>query len=153
MKKSFTLNQKPFSVNAMYYASVKAKTKEARQWSYQVFNELDSPQIQQCINDLKGHFNPKKHCYKIKMTAYFPEDVIYKKDGSLSSRAFDITNWEKPIVDLLFLPKHCKSETPYGVNNLEIDDRFITKCVSEKKASKTGHHYIDFVICITEVCQ
>ena len=41
-------------------------------------------------------------------------------------------NVEKPIIDLVFLPKYHTQVPPYGCPNLNCDDRYIKRLHSEK---------------------
>lgn len=147
MRFSFLLQGiKPFSVNALYYGDGRTKTQKYYDWSFEFFSRLAQPNIQQNLQKFRDTFDPKKHAYAIKLTAYYPEPVFYKKAGGISAKTMDLSNWEKPLIDCLFLPKHHKNEPPYGSPNLNIDDRFITSLSSRKTLSQDDEHHIQVEI-------
>jgi len=127
-----------FSVNKMYYATKKIKTKEAREWSGQVFYHLNDVAIQAELEKIRTNFDPKVHGLHVEMKAFFPPSKLFTKSEHLSGRAHDITNFEKPLVDLLFLPKYHNLTPPQGAPNLNVDDRYLLGCSSSKAAGETG---------------
>jgi len=64
----------------------------------------------------------------------------------LSSKAFDVSNMKKPLIDLIFLPKYFNQKPPYGAKNLNIDDKYITDLSSKKRISPTDEPYIEAVL-------
>ncbi|MBV6514162.1 MAG: hypothetical protein FMNOHCHN_03752 [Ignavibacteriaceae bacterium] len=150
MRRSFTLKVKPFSVNAMYYGDKRVKTSEARNWSYNIFHNLNNVEVQQYLTELRSFFNPDLHVYNLHLVAYYPSHVFTTKDGRISGKTMDVTNWEKPLVDLLFLPKYFSEPPPYGCHNLNVDDRFLTKVLSEKRQSPDDNYYIHIAIKVSK---
>lgn len=135
----------------MYYATRKALTKECRTWQHHLMHQLSLPENAQSLAELSKHFDHNKHVYKIKIVAYYPKEILLRGDGSISSKSFDITNIEKPLVDVIFLPKYNELSPPYGCSNLSIDDKYIVKCISEKRISNTGMFYIDVFLAISDL--
>lgn len=133
MRESFTIQLKPFSINAMYYGDGRTKTQAARDWSYQVFHKLSQEGIKTKLKKLRDHFDHKKHGYVVRLSATYPEKLFYRKAGGISAKTMDISNWEKPLIDLLFLPKYFDQEPPYGCENLNIDDKYIVGLSSRKQ--------------------
>lgn len=146
MTEEFILPIKAFSINKMYYRDRAVKTTEARQWTFNVFDILSQPDNEEKLANLREFFDKKKHAYTIEMTAYYPEKYYFTKAGDLSSRTFDISNWEKPLIDLIFLPKYFKQLPPTGCKNLNVDDRYLKKMVSEKLPSDTYKIHIKLQI-------
>jgi len=127
---------KTFSINKMYYATQKVKTKEAREWYGRDFNYLDDPAIQVELEKIRSAFDPKKHALFVHLKAHYDPARLFTKDGRLSGRAHDITNWEKPLIDLLFLPKYFNQKPPKGAPNLNVDDKYLIGCSSSKIPNK-----------------
>lgn len=133
MRFNFLLkNIKPFSVNSMYYSTSTSKTQKYHDWSFQIFSRLSNEQIQVGLRELREYFEVEKHAYVVRLTAYYPEATYYRRIGGISAKTMDLSNWEKPLVDCIFLPKHHKNSPPYGSPNLNIDDRYICSLVSRK---------------------
>lgn len=145
---------KPLSINSTNCVSRSGrliKTAQANEWNISAFEALNSDENQEAINKLKKYFDYKKHQYSIKIIAHFPRSHFYKKDGTLSSKSMDVSNFEKAVIDVLFLPKHCNRPAPFGVNNLEVDDKYITKCIGEKRATDHEHHFIKIILGIKDL--
>ena len=138
MKRSITLPIKAFSINSVYCKNRSFKTQSYKEWSMQVFHRLSTEENLQALQDLREFFDPKIHSYSINLKFYYPSDILYTKKGSLSARAHDISNIEKPLIDLLFLPVYHNKPAPYGCPNLNIDDKFISE-MSSKKLSADAH--------------
>lgn len=149
-KQVFTIYSKPQSVNSLYYGNAKIKTQAARDWSYKIFHQLSSPEDSKKFEVLRKSFDPKKHGYYVTMTHYFPESVFYTKSGEISARTQDITNVEKPLVDLLFLSKYFDKRPPYGMENLNIDDKHLLTCVSNKLPINGDEFKIEVEISIVD---
>lgn len=130
----FVLNVKPFSINQVHYRDGKRKTRECRDWEITVFNALNTPEYLASMALLRQDFDPKKHAFKIELTCCYPASYFRTKDGNISSKTQDITNWEKPLVDLIFLDKYSLSPSPFGIENIQIDDKFIVEMLSKKVA-------------------
>ncbi len=143
MRARFSIPVKTFSVNKMYWGDGRTKTQEAREWSHTVFHYLDAPDIQEQFKSLREYFDPVKHRYVVRLKAFYPESVIYTKEGAMSSRCHDVTNWEKPLIDLMFLPVHGEKPNPYGVMNLMIDDKHLVRLTSSKHPSDDGECRIE----------
>lgn len=79
----------------------------------------------------------------MRITYKIDEAHYFTKKGVISRRAMDLTNVEKPLVDLLFDPRF---EERGEVINLCMDDKFITKLLSEKVPSKGWEIVIELEI-------
>ena len=146
MTEEFLLPIKPFSINRMYYNNRAIKTTEAREWSCTVFDVLAQSENQEKLANLRDFFDKARHQISIELIAYYPEALYYTKKGDLSSRTFDISNWEKPLIDLIFLPKYMEQPVPYGCPNLNADDRYLTEMKSSKKPAEQHKIYIKIQI-------
>ncbi len=137
---------KTFSVNASYIRTNHGVTKSsgAREWTAQFFNLLASTENQEKIQELKSAFSPAKHIYHIEIIVNSPDYFTAK--GEISNRCHDVTNYEKILIDSLMLPKFNEEPFPYGAPNLNIDDRYLKRLVSETVPNK--HRSIEVKIAI-----
>jgi adenine-specific DNA methylase len=108
----------------------------------EVFFQMDLEENKKALEELRSHFDPEKHCYSISLTAYYPPKIFRTKKGTISAKTHDITNWEKSIVDCLFLKKHHENGVPFGANNLNTDDKYIVDMVSKKRPSTDNTYSI-----------
>jgi hypothetical protein len=136
VRRVVTLKLKPFSINAMFCRDKRHKTIEAQEWSCSVLVALALKENKKKLKELRQYFDPMKHVYKVDLTFFYPKHVLYRKDGGISARAHDLSNVEKPLIDLVFLPMFYDRPSPYGAKNLNIDDKYITDLRSRKRVGK-----------------
>ena len=136
VRRVITLKLKPFSINAMFCRDKRHKTIEAQEWSCSVLVALALKENKKKLKELRQYFDPKKHVYKVDLTFFYPKHVLHKKEGGISARAHDLSNVEKPLIELIFLPKFYDPPSPYGAKNLNIDDKYITDLRSRKRVGK-----------------
>ena len=136
MRRLITLKLKPFSINAMFCRDKRHKTIEAQEWSCSVLVALALKENKKKLKELRQYFDPKKHVYKVDLTFFYPKHVLHKKEGGISARAHDLSNVEKPLIDLVFLPMFYDRPSPYGAKNLNIDDKYIVDLRSRKRVGK-----------------
>jgi hypothetical protein len=119
MQRSLELvNLKPFSINAAYANGGNGgrfKTQAFNEWQSEVFFQLSQAPNSVALKELREYFDSKKHKYEVQLIASYPKKEFYTKDGSISAKTH--------------IPQ------PYGCKNLNIDDKFLTKCISEKVPS------------------
>lgn len=143
MELKLRLHVAPISVNSMYYGDRRnGKTPGALRWSEEVLYSMRKHEAE--FEAISALFDPKKHCYTIQLTMNVPRDVFYTKTGEMSSRVIDLSNFEKPTVDLLMLKKFYGRNYPKQAINLNTDDRYLRRLISEKVPSDAW--YIDVVI-------
>lgn len=112
------------SINAAYYNDRKLGYKaDVRNWLAQVAHQLGQNGNKQAVDDIKNHFDVNKHCFHVMLTFHTPK--FFNKTGLISAQSLDLSNVEKVLIDALFLDSH--------TNTLGIDDKYITRMVSEKK--------------------
>ena len=138
MRRLITLKLKPFSINAMYGRDKRHKTTAFQEWACSILVALALKENKKKLKELRQYFDPLKHVYKIDLTFFYPDHILYTKEGRVSGRAHDLSNIEKPLVDLIFLPRYYDLPSPYGAKNLNIDDKYITHLVSKKQAGKSS---------------
>lgn len=110
---------KAFSVNRYTYRDKNFKSRDACDWETQVCALLNEHKaLYELADDWKKHGGS----FRVSMTFVYPHHVFYNKAGAISAKAFDLSNVEKPLLDMLF------RET------MGVDDRFVTELVSRKRA-------------------
>ena len=120
----------------MFCRDKRHKTIEAQEWSCSVLVALALKENKKKLKELRQYFDPKKHVYKVDLTFFYPKHVLHKKEGGISARAHDLSNGEKPLIDLIFLPMFYDRPSPYGAKNLNIDDKYIIDLRSRKRVGK-----------------
>jgi hypothetical protein len=143
MELKLRLHVKPLSINNTYYGDKRnGKTKEALSWTDEVLYGLRK--YEAGITDLSSLFDPKKHVYTAHIIAYSPVDFFYTKSQEMSGRLIDVTNFEKSLIDCIFLPKFYGTNFPKQAINLNVDDRYLRKLTSEKLPSDAW--YFDIIL-------
>jgi len=132
MEETFALHTKPFSVNSLYYKGGYIKTQEWREWSSGIFNQLSSSENQSKLARLRDAFKASENHVHVDILVIYPTSKFYTQKNEVSAQTQDVTNFEKTIVDLLFDNQYHTSAFPYGCPNLNINDKYVTRCLSEK---------------------
>jgi hypothetical protein len=151
MRVSFTLPLEPFSVNRTYYRDRRHKTQDFRDWELATINALAAPAVQTKLSQIRGAFDAKKHGFVVRFKAMYPASVLFNKQGQISSRAEDLSNIEKPLLDVLFLPKYHVQSFPWGCPNVNADDKYVLRLTSQKALSPNDNHYIQISIGIVDL--
>lgn len=124
------INARPLSINSMYYGNrAHGKTSEARDWTYDIIYKLFPYEKQ--FKELRDVFDPKEYGYKVGLI--FEYEEFYTTNGTVSSRTQDLSNCEKSLIDILFLPKYFIQSAPYGFRNLNVDDKYLVELNSCKR--------------------
>ena len=137
----FTIKLKPFSTNKAYYRN-RQLTQEARLWREEFLIQLQDKNIQSDLSAIRDAFDPTLNAIAVSYRFLYPSDKLLTKKGTISSRSHDLTNIEKLVQDNIF--DHRFNGREIGeliIQNLDIDDKFIVRCHSEKMRSQT-HTYL-----------
>lgn len=129
MKHSFTLQIKAFSINAYHYSDKRHKTAEARAWEEQVLALLQDEKL---LVDMADMWRKSGGTFRVHMTFGYPQHLFYNKAGAVSSKTFDLSNTEKPLLDLIFN------------RTMDVDDKHVVVLHSRKVPGSS--YYIDFDI-------
>jgi hypothetical protein len=129
---SFSLKAEPFSVNnvnkigrgKLYYS------KPYMRWREIVVRELDDPDKIAKMQEFHDNYDEKKHAISISLEFNIDSKKFYTTDGRVSMRSKDITNIEKPLVDLLFSTRFVERD---DFINFNLDDKMIVMMTSIKK--------------------
>ena len=146
MFRKFILPIEPFSINAMYCRNRSFKTMKGKDWTYNALSHLSYHENERKMLDLKEAFDPKKHYFRVDLAFYFPEKKLFTKDGRLKTP--DLSNIEKPLIDLFFDKQFYGKEPPFGCNNLNIDDKYIGELSSTKRVCPDEQYHINVKISI-----
>lgn len=142
MRIKFSLPLKPFSINRMFCRDISHKTADYKDWERAAVLALAQKVPQAAMAAFRQQFDASQHGIVVRMHFQIPEDILITKAGLLSSRAMDITNVEKPLLDILCLPKFHVQSAPFGCLNLNIDDKYVLRLTSTKSVSPTGKYNI-----------
>lgn len=129
----FTLEGPCFSINKTYYASKKILTKEARSWIDNAYAQLE--QHTWAFDKLRSEFTECGGHFEINIEVRYPMEKFYNKQGYVSSRTIDVTNFEKILVDVIF-------------SKLQLNDKYLLNMKSSKKVGDREHinvslhHYV-----------
>ena len=148
MRVKFVLPLKPLSINRTYGRDRRHKTQDYRDWELAAVNALASPNVQQRLQQLREAFDSSKHAFVVRINFMYPADVLFNKQGQISSRAEDLSNIEKPLLDVVFLPKYHVQSFPWGCPNVNADDKYVLGLSSRKTLSPNNNHYIELQIAI-----
>lgn len=139
MRATFKFKSKPVSINNFYYGDKRHGIREeAKDWQHGILTELAKDINKQILQNLKSTFDKSIHGYKVDITYAAPASTFYTKKGEVSSRQIDLSNCEKSLIDLLFIPKY---NGAYGAVNFDIDDKWIMELSSRKTISPDDDYY------------
>jgi hypothetical protein len=144
MEVTLMITSEPFSINKMYYNKgvKKIRTQAARNWSYQIFEHLSRPYNQQQLNKFRDHFDRTKMGIDIFIQVRYNDKKLFRQKGGFSSAGMDCSNFEKPLIDLIFDPKYFDRDPPDGCKNLNMDDVVIGRLLSEKRPAHGEDNYM-----------
>lgn len=125
---------KPFSVNSAYVRTFSGVTKStaAHEFCAKVFNIMHRDENRAKFEEFRAAYDPRKHVYKCHIIAFYPAKEYYTKQDVLSNKTVDVSNFEKTLIDCMWLPKFHELGYPNGAENLNVDDKTLISCLSEK---------------------
>ena len=127
------------SINSFYYADKRHGISEkGRDWQFNLFTELAKSPNKEIISNLTCKFNPVIHGYRMTIVYAAPAATFYNKSNGVSSKQIDLSNCEKSLVDVFFLPKY---NGAFGSSNLNVDDKWLMELSSRKTVSSDEHYW------------
>lgn len=120
-KYEINLDMPAISVNAVSCRDVRFKTAEFKDWSYRIQHELSK--CAEHVQELNKLFSITSDHFEVSITLTYPVETFYLKNGAISSRTYDVSNFEKPLLDEVFN------------KFIGVDDKYITKLTSAKKSA------------------
>lgn len=151
MRVSFTLPLEPFSVNRTYYRDRRHKTQDFRDWELAAINALSAQSVQEKLDKIRSAFDASRHGFVVRFKYMYPATVLFNKQGQISSRAEDLSNIEKPLLDVLFLPKYHVQPFPWGCPNVNADDKYVLRLNSAKVLSPNELYYIQICVAVVDL--
>jgi hypothetical protein len=148
MKQKLRLKLKPLSINSTYYhgSARYGKNTKAQDWTYEAFSEFMYFENREKLKLLRDYFKPEEHAYLVSLTWRFPKSALITKSNTLSSKAHDLSNIEKSIIDILFLPSNYSDNITQGCLNLNIDDKHMLQLNSKKSLSESEDYILEIEI-------
>lgn len=116
---TFNLPFKAFSINAAYYKNRFIKTMEFRDWQTLVLEHLNDIKL---LDDLRLEYERVGGVFAVELTFVYPYPIYYNKQKTISSKTFDLSNVEKPLLDVIF------------GDRLGINDKYVVELNSAKRA-------------------
>jgi len=142
MEITIKLQVKPLSINSAYYKN-RQYTNAARAYREDFLLQLQSDYNQKQLKSFTKLFNKSKHCIDTTYEFFYPKAKLFTKAGHISSRSCDLTNIEKLPQDFIFNTKYLEREIDgVLINNLNLDDVFITALHSFKRLSTDNKYYL-----------
>ena len=118
-----------FSVNDYYYGNRKyGKKADAKSWEHQVNWVLKEYTDE--FAEFKKTFDDNQHGLRVTITHLYSN--FFLKSGKLNKKLFDLSNTEKPLLDLILNPVNY-GQAPYKSPNLQIDDCHVLSLHSFKR--------------------
>lgn len=128
-------NCRPFSINSAYYKRTMTLTRECRAWRESIQMACCTKENLLYLHEFRDSFERMRLLgptgIYIAIEHRMPYGTFWTTKGEISRRSMDITNIEKLLVDVLFDPKFAERG---DLDNLRIDDKYITEMVSKKSA-------------------
>ncbi len=114
---------KAFSVNKMFTRDMRFKSGEFKDWYIRLKTKIEELDEYKRLMELAADVqNTSQASLSIYIECVYPVWLFYNKQGEISSKVFDISNVEKPLIDLLV-------QDIMGLN-----DKLITYMESSKRA-------------------
>lgn len=129
----FELFLSAFSVNAVYCRDRRWKTSAYKDWESRFCVQLRRPTVQAELTKVREAYEPGD-TFAVKLTFYYKK--FLNKERLVSAHTEDLSNVEKQVLDILFLPKFGVLPEPYGAPNVMQDDRYVVSLLSRKRANK-----------------
>lgn len=144
LSKTFVIDSKAFSLNKYLTGNGRFKSQDAVQWEASVIHKLSNPEFLEQFKEFADKFDRTQHRFEVELICYYPRTIFYTKKGEVSGRTFDCSNVEKPIIDILFGESYYNKSHPYGLKNINSDDRAICDLISRKRPA--DEHRVEVTI-------
>jgi len=98
------------------------KTSEYKDYATEVLYRLDALKE---LQEMRLAFEESGGTFTVELTALYPPHVYYNKNGTISAKTIDCSNFEKPVIDLIF------------GGTMNVNDKNIDCLISKKAAGAT----------------
>ena len=144
MKHTFIFYTASISINKFYYNNKQHGIRtDAREWQCEILKVLARDSEKAKMLELRNAYVAGSSIH-LHIVSKVPRAEYYTKSGAISAHTVDISNCEKNLIDIIMLKKN---EGKCGATTLGIDDRFVTKMISEKMAH--DENYYETIVEIT----
>lgn len=146
---------RPISLNRLHYRNRKL-TQEARIYRAKFLSQIQAHYTE--LKALSKKFEPTEHSLALSFCFKIPQSEFYTNKGYISARSQDLDNLLKLNIDCLcnaeyndpkWLTKKkrtIKEKALYSdiesIQNLDIDDKFVTRLITEKIPTESHHELI-----------
>lgn len=120
MKVNFTIEGKAFSINKTYTRDIRFRSSEFKEWYTLTKTSIQEHDAYKSLLELADDFKSKGGTIVMSLQIVYPFWAFRNKQGEISARTLDVTNYEKGLVDLLL--QDC----------LQINDKNLVKLTSSK---------------------
>jgi len=127
----FDILSPPFSINTYYYKN-RQRTRLARLWGQEVHKQLMDLDLKDEFAEFRSKFNLKKDALSITIVYFRKSKSFFNANKQISIRSMDLTNIEKPLVDLIFDKRH---KEKYDIDTLQMNDTVVCELHSYKRPS------------------
>lgn len=127
---------KVFSINQMTYRDVRFKSAAFKDWATKVVAYIEECEQYKELMDIAQDHKLNGGIFDIEIEAVYPHYEFYNKQGSVSSKTIDVTNFEKPLIDIIF------------GQIMDVNDKYIVNMVSCKIPG--SHHHIKVSISLLD---
>lgn len=123
-------------------------SKYYREWRNNIFNQITMPAAQRKLIKFRDKFDRTLHALTCTIIHHIPEDILFTKKGEISLRSKDLTNIEKPLLDIFCDKRFCGRTDSNGneIQNLSLDDCGFIDVLSKKRLGKEFTIELKFAI-------
>jgi hypothetical protein len=122
MRITFDIPMKVFSINQMSARDQRFKTAAYKDWATAILQHLQNMAEYKELLDMGADFKANGGHFFVSFTAFYPPHVFYTKQGAISSKTVDCTNFGKPLLDLIF------------GDTMDVNDKNVVECTERKAA-------------------
>jgi hypothetical protein len=126
----------------MYSKTREFKTREYRDWESALLHALVEPEPKAALTSLREAFDLNKFCIAVSFTTYVPRHDLFNKQSTISSRNYDLSNWEKSLLDILVTPRYHLALKQLGGGNINTDDKHVVSLRSAKRLSLGDKYWL-----------
>lgn len=124
----FTIHQPAFSINKVSARDIRFKTAAYKDWYTMVSHEIVHAQYWPQLQKLAETFKLNGGAFNVILETHYPTSIFYAKNGHISAKTYDLTNTEKPLIDLIF------------GDLMDVNDKNIVRVVSTKHPNAAYTH-------------
>lgn len=125
MRIEFTVPTQSFSINRASTRDVRYKSSDYKTWYLHTKTLIEEADYYKSLLDFAEHYKQMGGGLRMKIEIVYPHWFFYNKQGQISAKTQDVSNFEKLLIDLII----------QDVMNL--NDKNILELYSSKRAGAT----------------